>query len=188
MVWMLGLGPYWPRTTIRTVPQAVYRSYCPVLYRKVLISAHFPLRGSEPEQASQCRRLGICAYKLHWEARGDYTNNISRVYSIIPTVIGPGGGYKTVTISPWNPNTRVNVPPPGHIKWGFLRGVQNHVYEDQTASGCDPHSPGGLVGWTWAFCKPPSKKKGVGQANCPQPITIHLPPPGSRQQTSPKYE
>ena len=105
MVWMLGLGPCWPRTTIRTVPQAVYRSYCPVLYRKVLISAHFPLRGSEPEQASQCRRLGICAYKLHREARGDYTNNISRVYSIIPTAIGPGGGYKTVTISPWNPHT-----------------------------------------------------------------------------------
>ena len=108
MVWMLGLGPYWPRTTICTVSQAAYRSYCPVLYRKVLISAHFPLRGSEPEQASQCRRLGICAYKLHREARGDYTNNISRVYSIIPTAIGPGGGYKMVTISPWNPPTRVN--------------------------------------------------------------------------------
>jgi hypothetical protein len=66
---------------------------------------------------------------------------------------------------------------PGHNKWGFLRKVQNHVYEAQTASGCDPHSPGGLVGWTRAFCKPPRKKMALGKANCPQPITIQLPPP-----------
>ena len=69
------------------------------------------------------------------------------------------------------------VTTPGHNTCGFLRKVQNHVYERQTASGCDPHSPGGLVGWTRAFCKPPRKKMGVGQANCPQPITIQLPPP-----------
>ena len=55
--------------------------------------------------------------------------------------------------------------------------AQNHVYEGQTASGCDPHSPGGLVGWTRAFCKPPRKKMALGKANCPQPITIQLPPP-----------
>ena len=66
---------------------------------------------------------------------------------------------------------------PGHNTCRFMRGVQNHVYEGQTASGCDPHSPGGLVGWTRAFCKPPRKKMALGKANCPQPITIQLPPP-----------
>ena len=33
---------------------------------------------------------------------GGYTNNILRVYSIIPTAIGPGDGYKTVTIQNQN--------------------------------------------------------------------------------------
>ena len=58
-----------------------------------------------------------------------------------------------------------------------MRGAQNHVYESQTASSCDPHSPGGLVGWTRAFCTPPREKMALGKANCPQPITIQLPPP-----------
>ena len=48
----------------------------------------------------------------------------------------------------------------GTIHADFLQKAQNHVYEGQTASGCDPHPPGGLVGWTRAFCKPPRKKMG----------------------------
>ena len=71
---------------------------------------------------------------------------------------------------------------PGHNTCRFMRGVQNHVYEGQTASRCDPHSPGGLVGWTRAFCKPPRKKMALGKANFPQPITIQLPPPAGRVQ------
>ena len=66
---------------------------------------------------------------------------------------------------------------PGHTNLRFDVDVQNHVFEAK-APGTAPHSPPAVhlapLLHVWS---PPREEMALGKANCPQPITIQLPPP-----------